>query len=134
VRHPALSFTLVNRINETLFKKRNERNYQNYDPQIKGAKTYLPSKNEFNSLGSTLTFLPDLSFPILHSCKRIMPHLFFFYYMRFIFRASTSDLETRGLLQRKRILNTLIQEIIQKQSLIHHTWYKYMINGSFITI
>jgi hypothetical protein len=77
VRHPALSFILVNRVNETWFKKRNARNFQNYDPQIKEAKAHLPSKNEFNSLCSTLALLPDLSFPNLRLCKRITPHLFF---------------------------------------------------------
>jgi hypothetical protein len=47
-RHPASAFTLVNSDNETWFKKRNARNYQDCDPQIKEAKTHLPSKNEFN--------------------------------------------------------------------------------------
>jgi len=52
----------------------------------------------------------------------------------FYFRASTKALEPRELPQRKGDLKTLIQEIIQKLSLIYHTWHKHMIKSSFITI
>jgi hypothetical protein len=38
--------------------------------------TYI-QKTSLIPLGRTLTFLPDLSFPTLYLCKRIMPHIIF---------------------------------------------------------